>query len=40
MLLTQRGTHIVNQKYDDMRKVEKQISDLKNNNYEKLTRPV
>lgn len=39
-LLRLRGGHIVFQRYDKMREVEAQISELKSNEYESLTKPV
>jgi len=39
-LLRQRGANINSQKYDAMREVEKKITNLKGENYDKLTRPV
>jgi hypothetical protein len=39
-LLRARGSCIQQQKYDEMRKIENQISQLKNEEYAKFTRPV
>lgn len=39
-LLRKRGMYIANQKYDDMRETEKEITELKNEEYDSLTRPV
>jgi hypothetical protein len=39
-LLRTRGQHIIYQRYDQMRAVEKQISDLKDTKFLELTRPV
>jgi hypothetical protein len=39
-LLRVRGQHIVFQRYDKMREVEAQINELKNNEYDSLTKPV
>ncbi len=39
-LLKQRGNHIMFQRYDKMREIEAQISNLKNEKYNELTRPV
>lgn len=39
-LLRQRGAFINNQQFDKMREVEKKISESKNENYSKLTKPV
>lgn len=39
-LLRLRGAHIMYQRYDQMREVEKQISQLKDEKFGDLTRPV
>ncbi len=39
-LLKQRGLLIMNQKYEEAAKIEKQIQDFKDNNYDHLVRPV
>lgn len=39
-LLRVRGQHIMFQRYDKMREVEAQISELKNENFNELVRPV
>jgi hypothetical protein len=38
-LLKLRGAHIMYQRYDSMREIEAKISELKDSQYEKLTRP-
>ncbi len=39
-MLKTRGAFIKNQKYDDMRKIDKELDEYKTNNYEMLNRPV
>lgn len=39
-LLRKRGGYINSQKYDEMREVEKEITQLKDDDYDTLTRPV
>ena len=39
-LLRKRGAAIMGDKFDTMRKIDTQINDMKNNDYDKLVRPV
>jgi hypothetical protein len=39
-LLKKRGNHIMYQRFEKMREVEKEITKIKDEKYEKLTKPV